>query len=470
MTRIPNLASILMSVSAAAATSALLYSCGTATPEELDPLADAARNGTLSPEVGVGKGGNKKEIAFTVPPPPKAVDVAFFMDDDGDHHRNGTVKGRFTAALEGFVARTKFTQTDVIYLLGPAAIPGVNGNGEPIASASMDKTVGFWKTDTEPEKFNARYAKFRELFAKRFFDARDDSYAYAPLSGPRRTVGLAVDAGVLRGGKGAFTHIVLVASRPDVGDLATPAEVIATFDEKLKGGWFLTVVGHPEGGCNVGDDNGTLIGQAKKQDGTTSGREYKHLALAKAAGSKGRFVSLCERSFDGFMQGIAANPSSSSGVEVALGAKAVARSINVTSPKGLVTGWTYKPGETKLTLPGFLDPGLKLTIRFVVHDGKSPNPVATAMAAPPLVEKQLSPDELEFLDKADGILQRTCGDCHRPGGRTAYPGNFALFRNSAEQIKERINKPAGDAQRMPPNGLSAGDLAALNAYIDALDN
>jgi hypothetical protein len=447
--------------------------CGTADPEEFDPLADPSRNGLVPVgEAGENAPGSKKSVAFTVPAAPSAADVVFLVDDDGAHRHNGTVRSRLDLALEGFVARLRFTRGDLKVLLGPSSIPDTDQNGLPIKATEMDKGYGFWReANGTLEALAYNTPKVDEILSKRIFDRNDESYQYSPLSSLRRVATLANGKGLRGESKKSFTHFVLLASRPDSGETSTPEDVIETLDEELKAGWHLTVIGLPKDGCDVGDQNRTLIGSPKKTDGTPSGHEYKPAALAKAAGERGTFLSICEKSFAAPLQAIAASPAGRSGAKVELGAKAIAKSIEVTSPKGLVTGWKYVSGESKLVLPSHLLPGTKLTITFLVHDGKAPNPLPVEMAAPAVLDKQLSPEEILFVQKAAPILQRNCagGGCHSAGAPRVFVGNYANVRSSKDSIKDRVSRMSGASGFMPlGKTMTPADLTALVAYLDGL--
>lgn len=452
----------------------LVTACGTAVPEEHDPLADATRNGQGAGKDAGGKDGPGavKELKFTVPKQNDSVDVVFIVDVDSVL-RNGPegnlVRRRFEQAMEGFNARVKFKQGDVTYRVGPASVPDLDRNGEPIEARTMDKGYGFWRDANDGnEALKHDFADFQKEFSRRLFQADDETYSYKPIAALRRVVSGSPDS-ALRGKAGkAFTSIVLINSRADRGDETPFTDVLSTFDQNLKGGWALSVIGLPENGCDLGDEKRTMIGQPKLADGKDSNQRYRSFQLAKTAGAKARFVSICETDFESFFQDLAASPAGSQNSVVELGAKAVAKSIEVRSDKGLVTGWKYVSGETKLTLPSFVKPGTKLSIRFVVHDGKSANPLPAAMAAPPLVEKKLSPEELEFLQKAAPQIRNQCGNCHGPGsGRTVYVDNFANVIMRKDTIKTRLSLPAADAMRMPPGG---GDQNQVNQIIQYLDS
>jgi|GEM_PF-6227831 len=457
---------------------AFVCACGTSSPTENDPLSDAARNGTGVKDSGSASGdspGALKEFSFTVPAQARSFDVVFVVDVNGAHRRNGTVNNRFEAAMEGFAARVKFNTGDVRYLLAPSGVPDVDSEGNAIEAKELDKGVGLWREgDGSKEALVRGDGNFLEIFSKRLFERDDESYQFAPIESLKRLATIATGSGTaLRAKNGkTFTSVVLISTRPDKTDATPPAEVKKIFDEKFKAGWRAIIVGLPKNGCDVADEEHTIIGGPLKADKSPSNQAYRPLELASALGSQAKFVSICETSFAQMFQDLAANPAGTSGAVVPLGAKAVAQSIEITSPAGPIRGWSYVPGETKLTLPAFLKAGTKLSVRYVVHDGKSANPVPAVVGAPPLVDKKLTPEELEFVQKAAPILDAGCGGCHGgQGGRTRYAGNgaFANVRMNKSTIKDRINKAMGDAQLMPPNNrLDAQKLAALNAYLDSV--
>jgi hypothetical protein len=440
----------------------LLPSCGDGKIEESDPVQafEAAR-------VGASAGaGNGEKIEFKFPSRMAPADIVFMVEADGSHRdQNNIIGKKLVTALEGFNARWRFMKSDIRVGVAPLSIPDRDQSGKRMKATQLDKGFGLYFAGGEPGFLTQEVVDYDKTLLKRIFMTNDESWMRSPYGAPVRYLTAAKEAKEIR----AFTSFIMISSAPDEGEDRQPEAIVKELDALTDGKWNLTVIGLPDGGCSLGDKL-PFIGKndaAKPDD-----QKFVYLSekLAKAAGAKANFVSMCADSFGETLQNVLLGTGLPARVEVPLAFDPLLSSITVSSKEGKVKGWQYSKETKSLVLPNFIAGGTQLTIEYKKFVGTGANKAPDLLKSPAIVATKLTPEVVKFLADANPILEANCSGCHAPGGdRTRYVGSYENVLKAADLIKARIALPDANAQKMPMGRtLSPADKTKLDTYLDSL--
>ena len=260
--------------------------------------------------------------------------------------------------------------------------------------------------------------------------------------------------------KGAFLALMFVASSDEKDEQLSAPDMQVFLDTTVgAANWSVSLIAPDATGC-IRDDAGHR---------TTSEKYVKRnamLNLVKQSG--GRFLSICSASYNAFFSDYATTAGGNDFFNVNLSAPALWTSIKMSSHGRPLTGWQYLPGQSVLKAPTFIVNGTPINLTFEKDLGDKPNPI-TPFGHDILQEHQLSPAEIAFTKTVNPVLQANCNACHGAGGpQTQYVDKYAALIVHKADIIDRINRPTGDAQKMPKGGaLSAADIATIVNFLNS---
>jgi hypothetical protein len=273
---------------------------------------------------------------------------------------------------------------------------------------------------------------------------------------------------------GARLSIVFVENGPEGKDETLPEDITALLDKKLgAGNWRVSAVtGSPDddkaGNCTEYDQGDFSLRLA---DGSGSGSDDAppaRFVTRLQAQTKGLFLSHCDLSWARFFQKLIPETTDSASFTVDLGQKVMWSSLAVKVGDALVGGWKYRVGETKVDIPRTIPAGTPFSVLFLPDDGSKPN-VADEPVDP--TERVLPPEEKEFNSQINSTLGYYCGNCHGQGGaQKRLVDRFATVKAEKQIIIDRLQKPDGDAMKMPPAGntLPSDDKDRLVTFLQKL--
>jgi hypothetical protein len=261
--------------------------------------------------------------------------------------------------------------------------------------------------------------------------------------------------------KDAYWLIINLSGQLNSGDPTGVDDVIAAFQEH-RGKWNVSTLGIEEANCSVVNTNPIV-----QTNANNAKQRNSHIKLAKLTG--GHIGSYCAQA--SFVLDMDTIMNKHTGTEYF----PVDVKLPITEVKQILSGenenevkdYRFTPGETIIEVSTKVRSGQKLKIIATVIGQPEKTVVSTDEGdkdVPTAKDRELSPEEKEFLEKVQPALSRACASCHNNNNRR-YRSNagYANAMTNRSVIAERMMLPTNDDLYMPQrNGtISAADKTAI---------